>query len=142
MQEEITAALRQHGPCSRRALTTHVGVVSSTLHRHLSAMLAAGAVKAAGKTIDRRYGLPDQDLAAAAGEPPPPRSKGRKHKKRGKARAVRRAAAPRHAAPAGRFLATVDARSCLVLINGGAPQVFTVEQTQAIATLLLTHYGE
>jgi hypothetical protein len=60
--------------------------------------------------------------------------------RRSAAHAARRA--PRAAAPAERFIPTVDVASRLVIVNGGEPLIFSDEQTAAIAALLFQHYDK
>jgi len=148
MQDQILAALKKRGaPMKPGDLAAALDVTTKTLRTHIAPLLEEGAVKAAGKTAGRFYGLPDMAFAAAESAPPQLR-KPKKHAAKGKHKAKRRAKAQRAsarpaAAPAQaeRFLATVDVNCNLVIVTG-AIHVFTEEQTEQIATLLFNHWKE
>lgn len=137
--EDITSALRKHGAISPGALAQHLGV-DQLPGQLIKTMLEENTIKAAGAARGRRLALPDQEIKGVTDAPPQPR-KQRKAKKARKPKKARTAQAPRTAAPAERFVPTVDSEKRLHIINGAAPLSFNDEQTAAIATLLLQHYG-
>lgn len=57
--------------------------------------------------------------------------------KRAKKRKYRKAPRPTAAAP---FIPAIDADSRLIIVNGAEPHIFDPQQTEAIATLLATHF--
>jgi hypothetical protein len=141
MQEQITAALQKLGPSTRAELAADLDSSGPAVGYHLKAMLGVGTIKAAGSMKERRFALPDQELAGSSAAPPQRR---KKHRKSPHAKRAPRAATPRARATTKpeRFLATVDAERRLVIVNGGEPLIFNDEQTAAIATLLFTHYDK
>jgi DNA-binding transcriptional ArsR family regulator len=144
MQEQILAALKKLGPSSPGAIADHLETEAGKLSYHFKQLLDAGTMKATGSGRRRQLALADQAFAAAATEAAPPQRR-KKHKKAKHAKPARRAAArraPRAAVPAERFIPTVDAERRLVIVNGGEPLIFSDAQTEAIATLLFTHYDK
>lgn len=143
MQDKITAALKDLGrPVSPAQLANAADVPLSSLGYHMKKMLNAGTLKGVGKSNNRRVGLPDHDFGATAPEATPPQRRKKHDKKKHAPRAQRAAAATRPAKPLERFIATVDAERRLVIVRDGDPQIFSDAQTEAIATLLFTHYDK
>lgn len=135
MREKIAVALKKLGPSAPGIIARELGEESSKVGYHIRAMEADKSLIAAGKGRGRIYGLPDQKLDGERSAPP------QKHKQKKHRKAKH---APRRTAPPARatFIAAVDADSRLVLINGSEPQIFSEEQTEAIATLLFQHYKD
>lgn len=136
-KEQILAALKKLGPSSPTAIANSVGAEPSAISYHLRGMLEAKNLKAAGTSNNRIYALPDQDLEGAKSAPPQrlKKSKGNGKRAQPKPRALR--AQP--AAPL--FLPAITEDWRLVIVQqDGVHAVFTPEQTQAIADLLLTHF--
>jgi DNA-binding Lrp family transcriptional regulator len=127
--EKIITALRKLGPSAPFRIADRIGLTPSACSYRLSKMLKAGALKAGGTSLDRLYALPDQELEGAASAPP--------RKGNGKPKP---AARQKPAAQAGDFLPAMTADMRLVIVNGAAPAVFTSEQTEAIAQVVLQHF--
>lgn len=132
----ILTTLRKLGPSSPRTIVDKVGVEQSIVSYHLRQMVKAKELKAAGTTSSRVYALPDQKIEAAPSAPPQRRKKSKGNGKRAKPKPR----APRTQPAAPLFLPAITEDWRLVIVTDGAPAVFTPEQTQAIADLLLTHF--
>lgn len=142
-QEEIIAGLKKIGPCRPGELADHLHLEHSALGYHLKKLLTAGAVKATGTSLARRFALLDQKFE----EPTQPETTTQLRKpKKGKKAKKHKARKPQPAAPRAqsteRFIPTVDADSRLHIINGGEPMSFDEDQTEKIAELLFVHYKE
>ena len=129
-KEQILAALKKLGPSSPTAIANSMSAEPSAVGYHLRAMLKDKTLKAAGASNSRVYALPEQKFEAATGAPP----QERKYSKRAKP------AGTRTAEPVGIFLPAFTADQRLVVLNGVVPQLYSPEQTQAIADLLLQHF--
>lgn len=134
--QQVLAALKKLGPSKPREIVDHIGADQAAVKKALKELLAAGDVKASGKTTGRIYALPGQEFQAADAPQQRKQKKGGKRKAGKKTRTTR----PRPAAAADAFLPTVDADRNLVLINDAAVTRFNDAQTLAIATLLSQHY--
>lgn len=144
--EQITAALQKLGPSRPGEVADHLGIEPYQLAYQLKKMLDAGTVKATGSATARRIALPDQKFDETPAPPQPRATKPKKHRKAKRARKATTkrtpsAARPADAAPAPRFIPTVDSERRLHIINGAAPISFDDVQTEAIADLLLQHYA-
>lgn len=143
--EQITAALKKLGPSAPRVIADSLGLEPSTVGYHIKEMLKAKTLQATGATLNRVIALPDQKIDAEI-TPPQRRKPSRKKKGNGagykKKPKARKARAPRATAPTPEhpFIPAIDADMRLVCLNGGAPAVFSVAQTEKIATLLLQHF--
>lgn len=136
-KEQFLAALKKLGPSKPGVIADHLGVEYQNLKRAVREMLAAGEIKAIGKTAGRVLMLPDQKLEDRTGAPPQRRQKPKNRRKAKHARKARTAPAARSTE---RFIPTVDIDRRLVIVNGGDPVIFNGEQTLAIAELLFNHY--
>lgn len=134
-KDQILATLKQLGPSSPTAIANSMHAEASAIGYHLRSMLEAKTVKASGTSNNRVYALPDQKIESAP--PAPPR--GRKKKGNGK-RPKAKPAAPRARPAAPLFLPAITEDWRLVVVQESGHAVFTPEQTQAIADLLLTHF--
>jgi len=136
-KEQILAALKKLGPSSPTAVANSLGAEPSAVGYHLRNMLAAKTIKAAGTTNNRVYALPDQDMQGVKSAPPQQRKKPAKRGNGARAGTPR----ARSAAPADSFLPAYTADDRMVIVHQGeAAQIFSAEQTQAIADLLLDHF--
>ena len=140
--DKIAAALKEHGPMNAAQLGEHVHV--EYLATYLSQMARKGLLKKAGGR-GGVYALPEQKLEG--GSTPPPRAAGRgKSKTRRKAtkkppakpRAARKNAAAGNGAA---FIAALTFERCLLVVKDAGHQLFTREQTLAIAELVLDHFA-
>jgi hypothetical protein len=139
-KEQITAALRKLGPSSPGALADHLQVERSALSPHIGAMLVAKELKAAGVTKSRRIALPDQKIYETTTRSAPKKSKRAPAKKPKKSRKKSPARAP-NAAAEPEVLPAFTADDRLVLVRGAQPPlIFSPADTQAIATLLCSHF--
>ena len=134
-KEQILAALKKLGPSSPTAIGNTLGAEPSSVGYHLRNMLKDKSVKAAGTSNDRLYALPEQPIEGVKAAPPQER---RKRKKAGN----RKGATPSRArAATPLYLPAFTAEQGMVIVQDGqAPQIFSPEQTQAIADLLLIHF--
>lgn len=136
IRQQILAALKKLGPAAPRAITDEVGVDQSIVSYHLRELVKAKALKASGTTSARVYALPEQKLEATKGAP-----QRRKKSKGNGRRAKPKPRAPRAQPTAPLFLPAITEDWRLVIVQqDGVHAVFTPEQTQAIADLLLTHF--
>ncbi len=129
IKDKILAALKKLGPSSPRVIADQAGIDPGKVGYSLGLLLEAKAVKAAGTSNDRRYALPEQKFERAAS--------GSRRKR--KSPATRKTPAPR-ATPLPLFLPAFTEDYRLVIVQDGGHTIFTPEQTQAIADLLLTHF--
>lgn len=144
-KQDILAGLKKVGPYSPGALAAHLEVEPGALGYHLKKLLDAKELKSAGTTANRRIALPDQQFEDETDERTKPAKPRKPKARRGAAdKKTRRAKARKAPRPraAELFLPACDADSRLVIVNGGAVQHFTEEQTAAIATLLAGHYED
>lgn len=121
IREQIRSALKKLGPTPPVRIADHINVEIKKASYHMRGMLAAGELKAAGTSMDRRYALPDQKLPGASA----------KHK-------PKKDAQPKAQAPL--FLPALTEDYRLVVVQDGGHHIFDQEQTQALADLLLTHF--
>lgn len=129
-KEQILAALKKLGPSSPGVIANSTGIEPSLCGYHLKTLRAAGAITATGRTSGRVYALAGGEGGGKTASPPLRRKKKRKYRK---------AKRPR-AAMAQMFIPALDGETRLVIVRGAAPQIFSPEETKAIATLLLQHF--
>lgn len=133
-KEQILAALKKLGPSSPTTIANTMNAEPGVIGYHLRNLLAAKAVKAAGASNSRVYALPDQDLAGAKTA-----SQRRKAKKAAK-RAAPQPRAPLPRPAAALFLPAFTEDSRLVIVHDAGHTLYTPEQTQSLADLLLNHF--
>lgn len=141
-RERITEGLRALGPVSPTALAKHLDADRNALRHHVRGMLADETLHASGNRLNQILALPDQKLD---GEAAPPQRRGAPAKKSSSRRkpAKRKARAARPAVElSAEFIPAFTADSRLVLLNGGAPQIFSPQQTERIATLLGNYFED
>ena len=127
-QQLILDTLAKLGPSKPFVIADKTGIEAANVGYHLRQLLNDGQVKASGTSNDRLYALPGQKLE---GESAPPQ---RRKAKNGAARA-------RPAAPAAGFLPAFTADQRLVVIEGErAARIFSTDETQKLADLLLQHF--
>ena len=136
IRTQIVELIRKLGPSSPAAVHDKIGGSYEAVKYQLQQLAAAGTLQATGATISRRYALPGQKPADA--DAPPQR---RKAKKKGKpAQRARPATAPAPVTEPCIAAVTGAPRRLVVIGAGAAPQVYTREQTLAIADTVLDHF--
>ena len=141
-KSQVTAALKKLGPSKPREIADHAGLDPQVLKKTLKALLAAGEVKARGKTAGRVYALSGQDFGEEKSATPPLRRKKRRKTAKGRKKrksAIRR---PRAAASlAGEFIAGVMADGGVVIVgHSPAPLIFSPAQALKLADLFFRHF--
>lgn len=126
-QQQILDALAKLGPSKPFVIADKTGIAPANCGYHLRTLLSSGQLKASGTSNDRVYALASQK---SGGDAPPQRAK-----KNGTPRT-------RPAAAATGFLPAFTADQRLVVIEEDrAARIFSTDETQKLADLLLQHFN-
>lgn len=127
-KQQILDVLAKLGPSKPLIIADKTGIAPANCSYHLLSLARSGQLKASGKSNNRVYALTGQK-PMADDAPPQPRKK-----KNGAQR-------PRSTAPAAGFLPAFTADQRLVVIEQDrAARIFSTDETQQLADLLLQHF--
>ncbi|TAK45228.1 MAG: hypothetical protein EPO27_10435 [Betaproteobacteria bacterium] len=132
--DKIIAAINTHGAMTSAQLVEKLPAVDH-LHTYLSQYTRRGrlAKKGYGKTAVYSVGT-----GKPAGSAPPQRRKTKKKAERAKSTAV--PAKKARVNGSEQFVAAITHDRRLLIVDDGRPGVFTAEQTNAIADVILTNF--
>lgn len=136
VREQIFAVFKPGDVLSKAEIANASGVVVEKLGYYLNQLAEEGKIVAIGVSTARRFSLPD----ASSATPARARSRGSSHKQRHNKRRATPAPAAARVGNVTDFTAAMTFDRRMVLLGASEPLVFSPEQTQQIADLMLANF--